>query len=908
MTTGRRAALRVARRTAWRNRKRTFFLVAMIGVPVALAVVVAGAIRASELTPEEGAQFAFGDADYRINGAYSAELEPWVAMELADLDPESEWTLYHDAYGRIGGGGYARVTDVDVVDPMGSSVLSLLEGEAPADDGEIALSPALAGALDLEIGDTTEMAVLTDDPATYRVVGMVTPPLVRNEPLALITPSRWTTLIEAAGNVERSNASSQWLVASESADETAVALSEAWFEHQSAFWPDTAVKPQPEALRALELNLYVQLDQEQVDALMAMDIQVDEETGQGVEALYQAALEMVGESGYEPISIPYLNVDLRSSYELDFGGDVTSSPPVIATGVAALLLAEVAFVAGAAFAAGTRRRLREIGLLGANGADVKQIRLTVIGEGLTVGLVGGIAGVATGVLILILGRPIMQRFVPFVMSGVDLYAWDVVGPLLVAVISTVVAAWLPARTASRVPTTTALQGRMPARAPRPWVAPLGLGLAAFGGLLLLVALTAAGTTATSAVAVIGSLLMVGGVALLAGPIVALVSRIADQLKSTPRLVLRDSGRHRTRASVAVAATMVILIAPALAMLFQVTEAERSLLHGLPTPADQVVLAGGFDDLGNQTSITDADVTTVAGLVPEDRVARFTRLNVGVVLEAESVPTTDDVNGGYFDESGELILGTPNWGAMLANPDLMDVLGGDELARALDDTGVVILGVEDRASWVLIDGERHDARELPVPVMWSIPRVIVSQSVMESFGEVERLDAVIFHLARQMTSEERNELFFGNLEIYGGWSDLSTTEIFLIAIGATLIAVLIVVALVTAVAAAEIKEEMEVIVAVGAPGSIRRRFLGIQTWLYTTIAAVLAIPLAVGAMKILALAQGGSYGGPFGTMASSQIVIPWLGIGFLVLALPMIVGLLTTLATRSAPVTPPRRAS
>lgn len=909
MTTGRRAALRVARRTAWRNRKRTFFLVAMIGVPVALSVVVAGVMRASELTPEEEAQLAFGDADYRASGMYSPELEGWVEANLPDLDPESEWTLYHDAYGRLGDGEYGRVTDVDVGDPLGSSVLVLLEGEAPEEDGEIALSPTLAEALDLEIGDITELAVLTSDPTPYQVVGMVSPPLVRNEPLALVTPDRWSALIEAAGNVEESSAASQWLVDSPNPDESAVALSEAWAVGQTAFWPDTAVKPQPEELRALPIEIYVQLDQEQVDALVAMGIEVDDENGEGIDALYQAAYDMVGEDGYEPFSIPNLYTDLRSAYGGDFADDVASSPPVIATGVAALLLAEVAFVAGASFAAGTRRRLREIGLLGANGADVKQIRLTVIGEGLTVGVVGGLAGVATGVLVLVLGRPIIQRFVYYVMTGVDLNAFDVVGPLLVAVISALIAAWLPARTASKVPTTTALQGRMPAKAPRPWVAPLGLGLAAFGGLLLLVSLTAAGTTATSFVAAIGSLLMVGGVALLAGPIVALVSRIADRVRSTPRLVLRDSGRHRTRASVAVAATMVILLAPALAMVFQATEEQHTLLYGLPAPEDQVILAGAYDDLGEQVSVTDGDIATVAGLVPEDRVARFTRLNVGTVLEGESVPPeAADHNGGNFTEEGEPILGTPEWGAILGTADLGEVLGEPEIAKALEETGVVILGVEDRDSWVLIDGERHDARELPVPIMWGIQRVLISEQVVGELGDVERLDGALFHLGRPMTTEERNDLYYGNLEIYGGWSDISTTEIFLIAIGATLVAVLIVVALVTAVAAAEIKEEMEVIVAVGAPGSIRRRFLGIQTWLYTTIAAVLAVPLAMGAMKIFGLADGGYYSGPFGTMPSSQIVVPWMGIGFLVVALPLVVGLLTGLATRSAPVTPPRRAS
>jgi ABC-type lipoprotein release transport system permease subunit len=903
--TGRRAALRVARRTAWRNRKRTVFLIALIGVPIAASVVVAGLVRAAEMTPEEQARATFGDADYLVYATYLPEVEEWVEGKLAGVDGV-ESMLYHEAYGRLGSGEYGRILDVDPDDALGGSVMTVIEGEPPDEPDEIAVSRALAGAYDVEVGDTVDMAILVDEPSEYEIVGIVSPPLIQNEAIALVTPETMTTLVEESGNVEQANVSSLWLATGPEADQTAVELAESWMEEQTAFWPSSAVVPKPEALANLPDDIYIQLDQAQVDEMLAMEF-TGEEGLPPEEEMYQAAYELIGEDGWEPMVIPYVSTELRSTYVEGAYQDLASSPPIVSTGVAALLLAEVAFIAGAAFATGTRRRLREIGLLGANGADIKQIRLTVIGEGLTVGVVGGLAGVAAGVVVLIVGRPIIQRFVSVLITGVELYPWDVVGPLLVAILATVIAAWLPARTASKVPTTTALQGRMPARAPRPWVAPLGLGLAGFGGLLLLVALTAAGTTATSAVAAIGSLLMVGGVALLAGPIVALVARMADRLRSTPRLVLRDSGRHRTRASVAVAATMVILLAPALTFALQTTEAERSLLYGLPTPADQVILAGSYDELGNPSTITAADIANVAGLVPEDGVARMTRLNVATVLEGESVPPPGQEEFAEA-EGGEIVLGTPEWGAMLATPDLVDLYGGAAIESALDETGVVIFGVEDRDSWVLIDGERYDARELPVAVMWGVPRVLVSDDVAAGLGDPERLEGAIFHLSREMTNDERQELYYGNLEIYGGWSDISTTEVYLIGAGATLLAVLIVVALVTAVAAAEIKEEMEVIVAVGAPGSIRRRFLGVQTWLYTAIAALLAVPLGIGAIKIFGVAQGGYYGGPFGMLPSSHVVIPWPGIGFLILVLPVVVGLLTAAVTRSAPVTPPRRAT
>jgi putative ABC transport system permease protein len=882
--------------------------VALIGVPVAIAVFMAGIVRTSELTREEQLELTFGDAEYRISSSgYSAEADAWVGQTMADIDPEAHLLLYHDAYGRFGKGQYGRLTDIDVSDPLGDSVFTIIDGRAPEADDEIALSPTFAAAIEARVGDSVDLALLVDDESVYHVVGLVTQPMVINEVAALVTPDR---LLELSGRdvVADGNITSQWLVTSPMGESSAVELSERWVDDQQAFWPDSAVVPVPAELQGLAPEIYVQLDQDQVDSLVARDFSDGGEFGSPEEALYQAAYEMVAEDGYENFMIPSLYVDLPSAYGSDYV-DAFSSPPAVATGLAALMLAEVAFVAGAAFAAGTRRRLREIGLLGANGANVKQIRLTVLGEGLTVGFLGGLLGIAAAVLVMIVARPVVQRFVYYRIDGVELLPWDVIGPLAVAVVATMIAAWLPARTASKVPTTTALQGRMPAKAPRPWVAPVGIGLAAFGGLLLLVALGGSGGAASNVVAVLGSLLMVGGVALLAGPIVELVSRLANRLRSTPRLVLRDSGRHRTRASVAVAATMVILIAPMLTLTLQATEDQRSLLYGLPEPDDLVVLAGSYDEVGQLAPVTEADIAAVAGLVPEDSVARYTRLNVATILEGEATPPdADNHNGGNFDDLGEPILGTPEWGAALASPELVSTLGEPAIATAVGEDGVVILGVRDRESWVMIDGEQHDAREIPVPLMWGLPRVLVSEQFAETLGDVEQLDGAVFHLSRPMTTEERNELFYGNLEIYGGWSDISSTEIFLIAMGVTLLAVLIVVSLVTAVAAAEIKEEMEVIVAVGAPGSIRRKFLGIQTWLYSTIAAVLAVPLGVGAVKIFGLAQGGHYGGPFGTLESSYTVVPWLGIGFVVVVIPAVVALLTGLATRSAPVTPPRRAS
>jgi hypothetical protein len=117
-----------------------------------------------------------------------------------------------------------------------------------------------------------------------------------------------------------------------------------------------------------------------------------------------------------------------------------------------------------------------------------------------------------------------------------------------------------------------------------------------------------------------------------------------------------------------------------------------------------------------------------------------------------------------------------------------------------------------------------------------------------------------------------------------------------------------VALVTAVSAAEVDHEVRTIVAVGAPGSIRRRFLGLLTGYQTLVAMALAVPLGLGLVWVFSSAASYISAGPFGVVDSSMVIVPgpWL-LSFAVL-LPSVIGLLTLASVRSAPVTPPRRAT
>jgi len=75
-----------------------------------------------------------------------------------------------------------------------------------------------------------------------------------------------------------------------------------------------------------------------------------------------------------------------------------------------------------------------------------------------------------------------------------------------------------------------------------------------------------------------------------------------------------------------------------------------------------------------------------------------------------------------------------------------------------------------------------------------------------------------------------------------------------------------------------------------------------------VAMALAVPLGLGLVWVFSSAQDYIYAGPFGLVEASSVTVPWIWLGAFAAILPAIVGVLTLVSVRSAPVTPPRRAT
>jgi len=107
------AAMRLARRMARCDWKRTAFVMALIAVPVAVAIVVAGIVRSGEVDPETGVAAAFGSATLRVeSGAVTSEVAAQVADQIGSL--EAPTLSYRSMFTRIGGSDDVPVEDLDV--------------------------------------------------------------------------------------------------------------------------------------------------------------------------------------------------------------------------------------------------------------------------------------------------------------------------------------------------------------------------------------------------------------------------------------------------------------------------------------------------------------------------------------------------------------------------------------------------------------------------------------------------------------------------------------------------------------------------------------------------------------------------------------------------------------------------
>ncbi|MFD7560389.1 FtsX-like permease family protein [Streptomyces sp. NPDC059835] len=238
--------------------------------------------------------------------------------------------------------------------------------------------------------------------------------------------------------------------------------------------------------------------------------------------------------------------------ELGTGVSVSATEKAILATVVGLAMLEICLLAGPAFAVGARRSRRQLGLVGANGGDRRHIRAIVLSGGLVIGAVAAVTGTAIGLALTVALRPVLEETIGNRFGGFDLRPLELAGIAMLAVLTGLLAAIVPAVTASRQTVLASLTGRRGVRRANRVLPVLGLVAVGSGAAIALYGSTSQlGSTVVAG----GSALAELGIVALTPVLVGLFGRLGRWLPLSPRLALRDAVRNRGRTAPAVAAVL-----------------------------------------------------------------------------------------------------------------------------------------------------------------------------------------------------------------------------------------------------------------------------------------------------------------------------------------------------------------
>jgi putative ABC transport system permease protein len=347
------------------------------------------------------------------------------------------------------------------------------------------------------------------------------------------------------------------------------------------------------------------------------------------------------------------------------------NPETISIAAAVLGMLLIALVGVGGFTVLAQRRLRAIGMLAAQGATQRHIRLVVRANGAATGVVGAVAGAVLGFLIWLAYRPQAEQSADHIM-GVFQLPWTVIAiSMALAIIATYFAASRPAKTVARVPIVAALAGRPPApKKTRHLVIPVGICFLV-GAFLLLGA--AGATTANGGGQSHQTMeLLLGFVALavaivLLGP--ACLSVVAAAGKLSPlgiRLALRDLARYRARSGPALAA---ISLSTLIAVIICVASAARFgdvLDYAGPNLSSNQLIVYAPGNTNGRSTVPDNN-PTAAQIAAAPKAAR----EIAAALGTTSLVELDTVDANLVHAANGRSWSGPIY---VATPQLLNAFG------------------------------------------------------------------------------------------------------------------------------------------------------------------------------------------------------------------------------------------
>lgn len=860
-----RAALRIARRDAWRHRGRTSISLAMIGLPVAAAVFLTAFVASSggtaltraleQLGPSaqalitdagcggcvveqdpRGDGYSFSGGPTGRDGPDTVEIEAAlggrpVVAEVRTSQPLATATRAM---------GSASVHAVEA-DPRGR-IYAAREGRLATSDTEAAISLTVAQRLDIGVGDAVtvggeqlEVTGLLDSRHRYVPDVLTLPDAIDPGPTSTVG----------------------WYV----------------LDDDPVTWADV------EALNAVGAFA--------VSRALVLDPPPPDPGDPALTGGYGVPRETVG----------------------------------VGAAVVAIALVEAVLLVGPAFAVGARRQTRNLALLAASGGSRGDLRRTVLATGVVAGLVAGLLGAAVGVGAFVVAHAWLARgWNPLPMLSIPW--WAPVGAALAAIGLGTVSAAYPARAAARLDVVAALAGRRSDPPPRRRTSWFGVALAVVG-----FAVSAAGGVLGRVPLLVGGIVALEiGVVLVTGGLLATVSRAAPHLGTAGRFALRDAVRQRSRTVPAVASVVAAVAAVTAGVVFTSTSEDLREAAWSQTLGVGTITVGGGWELPESELVAEVErgLAAVSEEVPVTGTSIVRGLSVaGAPTEAavfawpQVRPDRECAVDGPEDLRCSELAVTTSFGSQVSDGTIVDdgtaialvrADGAAEAAAALA-AGQIVVNHRDQ---IWPDGTAHvevsidDPRdpqagrtvELVAPahlLEWGT-KVVLPTSLVEATEPLTT--AVIGGLAR--TELEFDPAWADEVSALSGGTTIDVERPYVFGSDGVLAALVGVAALVAlaatwlsvGLASAETRPDVATLAAVGAPPRLRRRVVAAQ-------AAVIAV-LGVEAGALLGLALGWVLGtwslNQSGDFYANQaaalgttpgVTVPWLWVAVIAVVLPLL---------------------
>lgn len=611
--------------------------------------------------------------------------------------------------------------------------------------------------------------------------------------------------------------------------------------------------------------------------------------------------------------------------------------------IGAVVLTVVSIVIAAAFATGARRQLTMLGQLSANGAPPATLRRVLFLQGTWTGILGVALGLGLAAAALAAAAPHVDNLLN---RDVDPYTFrlaDLVPIVVLGVTASTLAALVPARATARIPVLAALAGRRPLRPVPGWLTVIGMAVGGGGlGLLGLAALGAnsgEGGTVWALTAVIGGVAILLGACAVAPGYVGVLEPLAGRLRGSSRLAARSLARQRTRTGAvvsAVCATSALAIgASALVLSADAKDAndpEWMRLDEIHLSAQATRPPGteeGAHDL-RPVDVPDDYLDELRAAIPGTEVHHIQRVGVAgagpdVQWEVRDFAPAEPLPEG--EAFIHLMSGPYPQFAAIADDELLRLYDFPvEVTRRLDEDGVVALGylpVGGTATVALVahqydesgTSEESRSRELVAPFqvevvpdgglpVGSLPRILMTPSRAEDLGLGSTASLTVLRAPGPLSGADRAAL----QDISDGYRDLALdrqgpgdqmisldfnvlypTEtlnprlVETLLTAAALVLSLFVVAVSLALAAAETRDERDVLVVIGAPHATMRHTSGRKALLLTLLGASLAVPVGFLPVSVFTAASE----------SDLPPIFPWRVVLLLVVAVPIVAALATT---------------